>query len=320
MPTVLLLDKSLSMKRPVSTGNVTETRLSMAKSGLSVFLTYMENTFPLEQISFMTFSSTCNIIVPFTRDHLELKESLNDITVGDKTDVCNALKTVIDSVVKEWGVFNPVQIVLITDGTLGMDRQQTALCFPFPCKLHMLLMAVKEDFHKFNEQVESLCQMMNTSPDNLLSPTIINKESVRKMFLQLCQTHYRPVTSTLKCGHLQSKISFSPSPLMTQSFHDVATSPQHIFKNPYTITEFPLEMNICGFLDVGCLSAPSVYSKHFVIDADPDVAKANRLVKVLLEDGNLEEEKRHEAEKPSFRVLLHGSLKCESKVALVRLG
>ena len=318
MPTVLLLDKSLSMKRPLSTDNGKETRLNMAKDGLSVLLTYMERTFPLEQISLVTFSSTCDIIVPFTRDHLELKEGLNDIMVGDKTDINNGLKVVIDSVVREWGVFNPIQIVLITDGTLGMDGQQTGLCFPFPCKLHVLLIGAKDDFH--HEQIDSLCRILNIPLTSISSPMLINKDSIKQMFLQLCQTHYRPVTSTLKCGHLQSKISFSPSPLMVQSLHDIASSTQHVFKNPYTITEFPSEMEICGFLDVGCLSAPSVYSKHFVIDADLDITKTNKLVNALLEDVPLDESKNPEAEKPSFRVLLHGSLKCESKVAVVKLG
>lgn len=322
MPTVLLLDRSLSMKRPVLLDNKSETRLTLAKSGLTAFLSYLEHTFPLEQVSLMTFSSTCDVIVPFSRDHQELKECLQSITIGDKTDLCNTLKVVIDTVVKEWGVFNPIQIILVTDGTLGIDSEKMQLCIPFPCKLHVALIATREEFDQCQERIELLCQVTDTLPASLTFPTCsrLTTESVQEAFLQLCQTHYQPFTSILKCGHLESKISFSPSPMMVQSLHDVATTPKHVFKNPYTITDFPSEISICGFLDIRCLSAPGVYSKHYVIDADPDVPKANKLVKLLLNDQPIEDEKRPESDKPSFRVLLHGSLKCESKVALVKLG
>lgn len=325
MPTLLLVDKSLSMKRPIkTTDGGTQTRLNIAKTGLVSFLSYLENVFPLEQVALMTFSSTCTMIVPFTRDHLELKEGLEQVTVADKTDICNALKVAVETVVKEWGVFNPIQVILVTDGILDIDsRQPFKLCTPFPCKLHVMLMTTNEEFDVSQERTDNLCQLTNKLPADLIFPPNSNgtltTNAVRQIFLELCLSNYQPVTSTLKCGHLKSEISFSPSPLMTQSLSDIATDPQHQFQNPYTIGEFPSEINICGFLDVGSLSAPSVYSKHFIIDADPDGNRANDLVKLILEDRPIEVEKRPEMDKPSFRVLLHGSLKCEAKVAVVQL-
>ena len=322
MPTVLLLDQSLSMKRTVSSDDKLQTRLRLAKDGLTAFLTYMENIFPLEPVALLTFSSSCDIIVPFTRDHSEIKESLEQISFGDKTDLPSAIDSVIEMIVREWGVFNPVQILLITDGMPGVDQRNSILCAPFPCKLHITVIAKKSEFEHSVQNLGFICQMTNTQPERLVFPvgSELNSNSVREMFLQLCTTHYKPVTSSLKCGHLESRITYSPSPLMVQSFHDIATNQKHVFDNPYTIAEFASEINICGFLDVDCLSAPPVYSKHFVIDADPDCSKADKIVSLLLENQPFEDEKPQEADKPSFRVLLHGSLKCESKVALVRLG
>lgn len=324
MPTLLLADRSLSMKRPIKTADGTQTRLEAAKLGLKSFLSYLEHIFPLEQVALMTFSSDCTMVVPFTRDHLELKESLEQVTVADKTDICNALKVAIETIVREWGVFNPVQVVLVTDGVLDIDNKQSfKLCIPFPCKLHIMLMATSEESNVSQDRMDKLCQLTNKVTADLIFPLNSNGmlavNAVRQMFLDLCLAHYQPVTSTLKCGHLKSEISFSPSPLMIQSLSDIATDPQHQFRNPYTIKEFPSEISICGFLDLHSLSAPSVYSKHFIIDADPDSNKANDLVQLILDDCPIEIEKRPEMDRPSFRVLLHGSLKCESKVAVVQL-
>ena len=85
-------------------------------------------------------------------------------------------------------------------------------------------------------------------------------------------------------------------------------------------TEFPTELVICGFLDMNMLSVPAVFSKHFVIDAEITQDKMGKLLKSLLEDNEIPEEISDEVSKPSFRVLLHGSLKCESKAAVIQLG
>ena len=311
------------MKRPVSSGEDPDTRLTLAKIGLSTIISYLENIFPLEHVSVMTFSSVCDVLVPFTKDHLELKECLDEITVADKTDLTSALKAMVDTTVRECGVFNPVQVILITDGILGIEPNPSPVCTPFPCQLHLALIATKDEFSQAQERLELLCKLTNTTPCSVYFPTgpVLSPDSVRQMFIQICQTHYLPFTSILKCGHLQSRISLSPSPSMVVSSQNISTNPQHIFKNPYTIADFPAEISICGFLDIGCLSAPGVYSKHFVIDADLDGSRMDKLLKLLLEDRIPEDvEKNPEADKPSFRVLLHGSLKCESKVAVVKLG
>ena len=323
MPSVILVDKSLSMKRPIP-NETSETRLSLAKKGLFTFFTYLENVFPLEYVSMMTFSSTCEVLVPFTKDHTELKESLDEIIAVDRTDLSGALQSIIDIVVKEWGVFNPMQIILVTDGILGVNKTQTdnVLSLPFPCKLHVVLIENREEMS--STSLDKICKLTDTSASDIIFPTgsQLTSHSVTDMFLQLAQTHFKPFHALLTCGHLQSKVALSPSPIMTQSFHDIATTPQHRFKNPYTIGEYPTEITVCGFLDVNILSAPAVYSKHFVIDTEMDGVRLESLVKCLLEGKvqSKESDNVSDIEKPSFRVLLHGSLKCESKVAVVQLG
>lgn len=60
MPTVILLDVSLSMSRPLPTSDTTEThtRSSIASTAINTFLDYLCIHAKLEYIALVTFSST----------------------------------------------------------------------------------------------------------------------------------------------------------------------------------------------------------------------------------------------------------------------
>ena len=323
MPTVVLLDKSLSMKRPLSTTGDSKTRLELAIDGLEKLFTYFEQVFPLEYVALLAFSSTCELMVPFTRDHSELREALSSVSVIDITDLTVAMESFIEMVTKEWGMFVPVQLILVTDGILGLRKSPNTFSFPFPCQLNVVCVATRDELTSpHHNKLDRISQLLCIPTSDIVVPngTKLSRESVREAFFELCKTVFYPYNGILRCGHLQSNINLSPSPRMTQSISKLATDPQHSFDNPYVITEFPTELLICGFLDMNILSAPAVFSKHFLIDAESTQDKMGKLLKSLLEDNEIPEETNDEVSKPSFRVLLHGSLKCESKAAIIQLG
>ena len=150
MPTVILIDRSLSMRRPASRDHLGQTRHSLACRGLECFFDYMGLHFPLEYTCMLSFSSVCDVVVPFTRNYGQLKEKLGDIVVLDRTDLHTALVAMVEVMIAEWGVFAPCQAVLITDGSPGVKHQDSvhrrpSLNIPFPCQLHVLCIATRDE-------------------------------------------------------------------------------------------------------------------------------------------------------------------------------
>lgn len=322
MPTIILLDTSLSMSRPASNEN-SVSRLSLAKEGLETLLAYLEKVFPLEYVGLMSFSSVGVLVTPFTRDHSELRDSLQSITINDRTNFQSAVEILTDVVMKEWGMFVPIQVILVSDGLITISNppsEQEVICFPFPCQLHVVCIAAKDEV----TNIDKLAKLAGLDPSNIYLPSTpkVSSEIIRESFLSLAKNVFHPYTGVLKCGHLQCEFSLSPSPRMTQTTLNIASYPNYKFSNPYILKEFPQELFICGFLDISVLLAPEVYSKHFLIDSEMTQESLNKLLKTLQQENELTEdetEKSSNYSKPSFRVLLHGSLKCESKVAVVQL-
>ncbi len=340
MPTVVLLDTSLSMRRPASKGShEEETRHSLACKGLDWFFTYLNKSFPYEYTSFFTFSSGCETLAAFTRDYKELKTKLSDIPFQDRTDLHSALATVVEVVVAEWGTFAPCQVVVVTDGSPGVrhqdaihHRQVTSL--PFSCQLSVVCVATREELVKSlysKSSMERLCETADITPSEIFVPGgPLNVESVKRAFKDLARACFLPFTSRLKCGHLHSQVNLAPSPTMYQANCDIVINADHRFPKldeSLGKMQFPREMEICGFLDHTCLPAPPHYSRHFVLDPEMDekaleLRSPTLLAPPLTESSEKERQAAvaEEAQKPSFRILLHGSLKCESKSALVKLG
>ena len=111
MPTVILLDTSLSMLRPVECGkqeqqsyarhtnvNSDESLIScngdrdvangksnggsiqlldLAKWGIDKLLTHFEHIYKLEQVAVLSYSSQVDLVVPFTRDISDIRGKVN---------------------------------------------------------------------------------------------------------------------------------------------------------------------------------------------------------------------------------------------------
>lgn len=344
MPTVVLLDTSLSMRRPASRAHQDETRHSLACAGLEWFFDYLNKAFPSEYTSLVTFSSGCETMATFTRDYKELKEKLVDLDFHDRTDLHSALATVVEMVVAEWGTFAPCQIVVVTDGSPGVRYQDAShhkqvLAIPFSCQLNVMCVATREELMPLSSpprnSMQRLCKMLNITPSEVFVPGgTLNAESVRGAFRELARASFMPFVSVLKCGHLQSKVNLTPSPAMYRAKCDIIISAEHRFpklEDSLGKEQFPREMGVCGFLDSSAIPAPPHYSRHFVLDPEMDEKALDvgggsgaGLLSPTTSDGKDKAittgAQVDETQKPSFRVLLHGSLKFESKTALVKLG
>ena len=336
MPTIVLLDTSLSMRRPTGKTNQEYSRHDLACRGIEWFFNYLEKYFPYEYTSFHTFSSTCETLQTFTRDYKQLKEKLTDIGFHDRTDLHAALTVIVDFVVIEWGSFVPCQLLIVTDASPGVKHQpddlkklQTNL--PFSCKLNVVCIATQEELVQSSlltsmNSVQRLCDTVGIAQSDIFIPgNPLSAESVKIAFKQLVKTHFQPFSSMLKCGHLHSRVGLTPSPSMYKTNANIVVGPDYEFPRldiSFKDIEFPQEMTVCGFLDSSCIPAPPHYSRHFVLDPEEDKRSSEMDLKspsnpVAPASENISETKKC---MPSFRVLLHGSLKFESKTALLKLG
>ena len=326
MPTVLLLDRSLSMMRPAALGT-SSSRLDLARLGLTWFLDYLAQYFPLEYAALLTFSSYCEVAVPFTRDYESVKSKLEEIDVLDRTDLHIALSSMVEVVNQEWGTFAPCQVVVVTDGSPGVRHQDSArrskqpLCIPFPCQISVVCMSPESEVSSSSgrSSLERLCETVGISQADVYIPKgTLNEESIRSVFTQLAKTCFLPFTMQIKCGHLSTPVGLVPSPHMLRTNFNLSVSHDQAFApldNKCPSVQYPNEISICGFIDNGALPAPPHYSRHFVLDP-VQLGESFEMGKLERDHSKVSEE----SQKPSFRVLLHGGMKCEAKAALVKLG
>ena len=72
MPTVILLDTSLSMSRKISG----ESHLDIAQRGINQFSQLLEKKQPLEKLALLTFDTDIKILHDFTKDHNSFRSSM----------------------------------------------------------------------------------------------------------------------------------------------------------------------------------------------------------------------------------------------------
>lgn len=319
------------MRRPASKTNHDETRHDLACKGLEWFFDYLGKSFPSEYTSFHAFSSGCETLSSFTRDYKHLVSKLGDIPFSDRTDLYSTLVTIVEMVVAEWGAFAPCQVVVVTDGAPGVRHQDAShrkqvFNLPFSCQLSVVCVCTREELT--DSITQRLCETVDIAPSEVFVPAgaPLSAESVKVAFKEVARACFLPFVSVLKCGHLQSRVGLSPSPSMYRARYDIVINSEQRFASldkSLGKVQFPSKMDICGFLDNSSIPAPPHYSRHFVLDPEVDEKCLEQGAALLSPTGSIHEEKptvADEAQKPSFRVLLHGSLKCESKSALVKLG
>ncbi|XP_064870474.1 integrator complex subunit 14-like [Oncorhynchus nerka] len=213
MPTVVLMDASLSMTRPVSLEQCSEElqRKNLAVAGLTMLFEHMANNYRLEFTSLVAFSSLWELLVPFTRDYNTLQEALNNLEDYDKTCLEAALHGVSNVVQQEWGHACPTQVVLVTDGSLGIGKgslrhslqtlkgrpedKKFPLPFPFPAKLFIMCIANAEELQMTDtmHNLEQLLQLNGGDGQIFTMEGQLCLKSVQVMFGCVCQPRsFRP--------------------------------------------------------------------------------------------------------------------------------
>lgn len=325
MPTIVLLDVSLSMARPVSVQDSSETytRLQLAIHGINTLLDYFNAYTKLEFVSLLTYSSTCDEVCPFTRDFESVKQKLASVEDQDKTCIEPALHAVNRLVLKEWGSTTPCHVIIVSDGSCGvtdasfkhiMDRHsgthRPPLPFAFPGKLSALVIAnPNEPQLSHNLQLfKKLTDLAGGEGNIHLPEGPLSIASVQAMVRKMAEAEFVSYQGNLRCGCLSSKITLSPHPLPYTHVKDFSTE-------SYTISD---QINVLGFLELADIGSPAAVSRHLVLPMGSGLSNHTNHTDTKNEDSD--EESHDEGKAPSFCVLLHGALKVENMAALCEVA
>ncbi|XP_030621757.1 integrator complex subunit 14 [Chanos chanos] len=329
MPSVVLMDVSLSMTRPVAADGSEEfQRKNLAIHGLTMLFEHMATNYRLEFTALVAFSSLYELMVPFTRDYNALQEALSNLEDYDKTCLESALQGVSNFVQQEWSSACPCQVVLVTDGALGIGRgslrhslltlkqrgedKKFPLPFPFPSKLYIMCIANAEELQATDamENLEQLLSLNGGEGQIFTMEGPLCLKSVQSMFGKLIDQAYSPFHAVLRCGNLSSDVQVFPRPEPVLVDEEVDPIPKTV----------QTDLEIVGFIEIADISSPPVLSRHLVLPIA--VNKEVDEVGAGAADETEEESSANQmaGKSPNFCVLLHGSLKVEGMVALVQLG
>ncbi|XP_066557346.1 integrator complex subunit 14 [Amia ocellicauda] len=329
MPTVVLMDVSLSMTRPVALeGSEEFQRKNLAAHGLTMLFEHMATNYKLEFTALVAFSSLWELMVPFTRDYNTLQEALSNMEDYDKTCLEAALHGVSNVVQQEWGSACPCQVVLVTDGALGIGRgslrhslltmkqrgedKKFPLPFAFPSKLYIMCIASMEELQSSDalNNLEQLVSINGGEGQVLAVEGPLCLKNVQAMFGKLIDQAYSPFHAVLRCGHQASDVQVFPRPEPILIDEEVDPLPRTI----------ATDLEIVGFIEIADISSPPVLSRHLVLPIA--VSKEGDEVGAGAPEETEDENSANQmaGKSPNFCVLLHGSLKVEGMVALVQLG
>nr|XP_054756558.1 integrator complex subunit 14-like [Lytechinus pictus] len=336
MPTLIILDASLSMMRPLASSSVpldpanTETRRSVAQTCLCSMLDYISANDRMEFCALVAYSSLYEVLMPFTRDHSELKIAIQSMDTYDKTLLDNVLLNMSNYVMEEWGSNTPVKVLLVTDGNPGIgpgslrhilsemshqtDPSKNPLPFVFPSELHVLLISSHSELAQ-NNALSLYQRLVDANESGHVHTPVegaLTVKSVQNMFMKYAESQHSVFRTTLHCGNLRSDVQLFPHPKVATVEMDTEV----------VTREVGPDLHVCGFLDMGDVVSPASISRHLVIpytikdksESSPDGKDAEKT-----EDDPTSSTTTEDGKTPSFCVLLHGSLKINNMVALVQI-
>ncbi|XP_009704532.1 PREDICTED: von Willebrand factor A domain-containing protein 9 isoform X2 [Cariama cristata] len=261
---------------------------------------------------------------PVSVEGSEEYQPLSNMDDYDKTCLESALLGVCNIV---WGAAIPCQVVLVTDGCLGIGRgslrhslathnqrsesNRFPLPFPFPSKLYVMCMANLEELQSTDslDCLERLIDLNNGEGQIFTIDGPLCLKNVQSMFGKLIDLAYTPFHAVLKCGHLTSDVQVFPRPEPFIIDEEIDPIPKAI----------NTDLEIVGFVDIADISSPPVLSRHLVLPIA--LNRGDEVGPGITDDTEDENSANQIAGKiPNFCVLLHGSLKVEGMVAVVQLG
>ena len=107
MPTLILIDSSLSMLRPANKPSSERTSeaaspesrdndafelMDLAKWGIDLLLGHIEKAYKMEHVAILSYGCQCDLVCPFTRDISELRAKITTIDSSDSSNPIAGLK------------------------------------------------------------------------------------------------------------------------------------------------------------------------------------------------------------------------------------
>jgi hypothetical protein len=345
MPTVILLDSSLSMSRlatpnpnpnsPIelsSSGEEMELR-HLAAFGITHLLQQIESNCKLEYVALIQFSSICELIAPFTRDMDQIRSKLS-VSCQDKSSLEVGIQGLVGLVQDEWGSGTPITLIIVTDGGVGfgayslenlVSGQPTELRLPLPFPLSISVACLMDGggggaTETTKTTYQALFNKLGLAPNEGSYHTVdgsLNIKSTEGMFGEIAALHYNQWIGTLELGsEMSCKIQVCPPPKPYNKAEDFS-----LVKRELSST-----LIVKGFLSQADISSPPVYSKHLILPVatNKEGKEGKEKEKEVKEgkDGKEKEKdgKEEETKIPNNCVFLHGALKVENMCALVEVG
>ena len=320
MPTIILLDSSLSMLRsatkqsekPSENGSEEGFQLmDLAKWAIDHLLNHLEKVYKLEHVAVLAYANQCDLVVPFIRDIPEARAKVTTIDCFDSSNIIAGLKGLVNFVLEQWGNTAYINILVVTDGGQGhgnksfktymetkslLDRE-ILLPFSFNGTMNFLMVnqidEVIETVSLYEKLIDRCGLRGQVLIPNAESPQqSLTRNSVEKCVQTLIDTHYQPFIGRMTLGdELASQITLCPPPSKYRQVKE------------FNVVEANIEDNldIKGFLTLADVASPPVVSRHLILPYS---------------NLNTEDDSRT----PSLCVLLHGALKVSSLCALVQVS
>jgi len=319
MPTVLLLDNSLSMLCPVAPtttaeGNTAECYLELAKVGLERVLAHLEAKFKLESVSLMTFSSTYNVLAPFTREVSSVRNKLRIAEAADTSEFIQGLRGLSIYVSENWagsGSDVRLDVIVVTDGCClaggGLSDLESVLplrCgLASPSSVHVCIL------NKNAEKIKDAISPDLAKTDAASSETKIHcvtemtRSGVEESFQALATSVFKPFVGTLTFGsEMKSKVSLCPPPQPykeVRSFETVEVSATDLIE-------------VKGILSMSDVKSPPVVSRHLVVPEPSQQSDSTDSMTPAQEEALRNQ--------PNLIVFLHNALRSEGLCGLVQVA
>ncbi|XP_018007308.1 integrator complex subunit 14 [Hyalella azteca] len=333
MPTVILLDVSFSMCRPVpNIGGQDEAensspllRKDLAALACCQLLDHLTLTNKLEFVSLVIYSSLYEVVVGFTRDYNSIRKAVMQVGDYDKTCLHGALQGTVLYCKEEWGNNMPCQILVITDGAAGVGQSgylrsltgpRAAQNFPLPltvpATLDIVCLASPDDpallasLPLYQRYVE-----LNGDGSVHVPQGKLSKKSTRDLMSEVLSSQFSPYHGVLRCGNLSTNITLAPPPQPYQPYREVGVT---------NVREtMSKELLVLGFLSIVDVSSPPASSRHLLLPLQHK-GEGNSTSSPDGAGSGDEEVSADEGKIPSLCVVLHGGLKKEGKVALCQVA
>ena len=287
----------------------------LASKVLSTLLDHFNEFYPFEFVNVSAFSSSV-MKLPVSYD--EVKKRLTQIPSGDKSEIVQCLKTFIRNYHHDWTSYQPVNLIIISDGMFSVqdviENPLEPIIFPFPCRIFWFILNNYEAMQHRIEPLKSFFRNPTQAFDTLYTfENGLSFQSVSDMATKLCKSHFSPHNGMLRFGFKESEISLFPPPAFTLFESKVDFLALDVPKS-YPICgdlfeNFPEDLNIFGFLPSRDTQCTPCLTRHLILEPRrPLVTEKSPLENT--EDLN---------KLSSFRVILHNSLLSSGNVAVVKL-